>query len=86
MTLTKVNKTLHPNNHFLDIMTNIRTKGGEVFDLSCSLDHNNMHVSFLHKFPHSEVVFEENILYDESRNIVHWKTTTPYECVTIYSR
>lgn len=84
MLLQQETVTLHPTNHYLDIISKITAQGGNIFDLK--INNECQQVSFKHRFPHSDVIFEENILYDNDNTISEWTTGSLNKTYVIYKK
>jgi hypothetical protein len=65
---------LRPTNHYLDVLNNIRAKGGLVSDLHVEdSSSSGKMVSFAHSYEGSHVVIHEKILYNQNEQILDWE-------------
>ncbi|MDQ0176496.1 hypothetical protein [Bacillus chungangensis] len=76
---------LRPTNHYLDIIAKIRCNGGKISDFYYKETTDGyMKISFQHTYPHSKVIFKEQITYNTELHITNWIVQTNNRTITLY--
>lgn len=75
---------LRPTNHYLNVLNNIRAKGGVVSDLHVDDTSPSKVVSFTHSYEGSHVVIHEKILYNQNEQIMDWEMNVNNSIYKIY--
>jgi hypothetical protein len=76
---------LRPTNHYLDVLNNIRAKGGIVSDLHVN-DTSSFSkiVSFTHSYESSHVIIREKIVYNHAEQVTDWEMNVNNSIYKLY--
>lgn len=75
---------LHATNHYLDVIAKLNSYGSNILFLTMEEKNSTNIIHFQHKFPHSSLIFDEEMVYEkDTENLLSWKTSNIYGSVNI---
>lgn len=75
---------LRPDIHYLDLIAKIQSHNGTVSKLTVSDNKDQLIVKFQHSYPNCDVIFREELIYNNNLEILKWTITNKFKSVVIF--